>query len=100
MGGRGGWTVRHYRPFIGLTRSRWEVKGENQSRQGVDSKRSCIAPLTSGVTLFKAIDIGVPGGVQGNDMRHRFPAVPGDPPQQPIWNVFLSQAPGSRLDPE
>lgn len=69
MGGRGGWTVWHCRTFIGLKRSGWEAKGENRSRQGVESNMSCTVPLTTVVTLFKAIDIGVPGGVQGNDMR-------------------------------
>lgn len=66
MGGRGRWTVCHYGTFAGLKRSGWELKGENQGRRGVESKMSCIAPLTSVVTLFKAIDIGGPKWGTGN----------------------------------
>lgn len=56
-------------PLRNLCRSqevRWELKGENQGRWGVESKMSCIAPLTSVVTLFKAIDIGGPRWGTGN----------------------------------
>lgn len=81
MGRGDGWTVPRYRTFTGLTGVRVRGEGREHGRQwDPGSKMSCTAPLTSVVTLFKAIDVGGPGRVPGNDMRHSFPAVPEEPP--------------------
>ena len=73
---------------------------------GIQSLKWDSTPLPTVGTLFKAIDIGVPGALPGSDIQHSFTLIPGELPvcssqgqgkafpelvQPPIWNPLLPE---------